>query len=465
MRKTLFLTGALALAASASPAQSVRWNDRPTATWAEEAPRVRVYIEGPRGASFGAAMRVRFEVSENAYVTVVRVDGNGRMTILFPYSRNQRAAARGGQVHYVRNPRVGATNAAFYANDRMSGYVFALASYAPLDFSRFENRDYDRVGGWSAFTLANRGIARRPDVFIDRFAAQVLWDTDTPYDYDVDYYFPSGQQPSILNTYALCASMFDEFGAYTYGYGGRFWDWDTNEFVGYPYRSMCRSWYLNARCLSHLALFSYSNCNNTIIAQGPTVPTQPGDSTVGPGDSTQFVPKDGVVRGGMFAPTPVPIIPGGPEPPPAERVAGRFDQMGGADDLSGITSIPVRATRKMKEEDARRAAGGTSPSRTTFDGAAAEKPQKTGRAVADAPERIQPPSREPTKSKATGEPRRETGSKAGFGSNTGRTSEPRSGGVDRVNTGPKSSAGTGSTANPPSIQSAPTGEKKKPPQN
>jgi hypothetical protein len=465
MRNTLFLTGALAIVASAVPAQTVRWNDRPTATWAEEAPRVRVYIEGNRAAPYGAPMRVRFEVSDNAYVTVVRVDGNGRMTVLFPYSRNQRAAARGGMVHYVRNPRTGASNAAFYANDRMSGYVFALASYAPLDFSRFENRDYDRVGGWSAFTLANRNIARRPDVFIDRFAAQVLWDTDTPYDYDVDYYFPSGQ-PSMLNSYALCASMFDEFGAYTFGYGGRFWDWDTNEFVGYPYRSMCRSWYNNARCLSHLALYSYSNCNNSIIAQAPTVPTQPGDSTVAPGDSAPpLVPKDGVVRGGLFAPTPAPIIPNGPEPPAAERATGRFDQIGGADDLGGITSIPVRATRKMKEEDARRASGGTAPGRTAFDGIASDKPQKTRTAVADAPERIQPPAREPTKSKATGEPRRETGSKTGFGSNTGRTSEPRSSGADRVNNAPKTSSGTGSAANPPSIQSAPTGDKKKPPKN
>jgi hypothetical protein len=190
----------------------------------------------------------------------------------------------------------------------------------------------------------------------------------------------------------------------------------------------------------------------------------PTDST-SPGDSALFVPKDGVVRGGMFAPTPAPIIPGGPEPPPAERVAGRFDQIGGADDLSGITSIPVRATRKMKEDDARRASGGTSPSRNAFDGAASDKPQKTGTAVADAPERIQPPSREPTKSKATGEPRRETG-KSGFGAtNTGRTSEPRSSGADRVNNSPKTSSGTGSSANPPSIQSAPTGDKKKPPLN
>src|SRR5262245_33614186 len=139
MRKSLMLSGALSLVAAVLPAQTVRWNDRPpSTTWQDDAPRVRVFIEGQRSVSYGAPMRVRFEVSDNAYVTVVRVDDQGRMTILFPYSRNQRAAVRGGMTHYVRNPRLG-NNVAFLANDRMGGgYIFALASYAPLDFSRFE---------------------------------------------------------------------------------------------------------------------------------------------------------------------------------------------------------------------------------------------------------------------------------------------------------------------------------------
>ncbi|HZI27257.1 MAG TPA: DUF4384 domain-containing protein [Gemmatimonadaceae bacterium] len=457
MGKTLFLTGALALVASALPAQTVRWNDRPTAAWQDQAPRVKLYIEGSRAVSYGAPVALRFQVSDNAYVTVVRVDDDGRMTILFPYSRNQRAAARAGVLHYVRNPRLGGTMS-FVSTDRMSGYVFAVASYAPLDFSQFENRDYNNMGGWSRFTMANRSIARRPDVFIDRFAAAVLWDPSTPYDYDVDYYHAIGYQGGF-NTFAMCAAGgFSNYVGWR-TYLAQFSTWDR---LAYPwaFNSMCGDMYYQLRCYSSVALYGYSSCSGSHIAyQPPTTPTggQPGDSTVP-------VPNEGVVRGGLFAPTPVPIIPAGPEPPPVERLAGRFDQIGGAEDLSGITSIPPRATRKMKEEDARRASGGTSPSRTAFDGAASDK-QKTGTAVADAPERIQPPSREPTKSKATGEPRRETGSKAGFGSNTGRTSEPRSSGVDRVSNTPKSSAGTGSAANPPSIKSAPATEKKKPPQN
>lgn len=455
MRKTLILSASLALAATTLPAQTVRWNDRPTTTWSDEAPRVRVMFEGSRAVNYGAPMRVRFEVSDNAYVTVVRVDDNGRMTILFPYSRNQRAAVRGNMVHYVRNPRL--NNVAFYANDRMGGgYVFALASYAPLDFSRFENRDYDRIGGWSRFTQANRSIARRPDVFIDRFAAAVLWDPETPYDYDVDYYYPNAR-PSVFNTYALCSTMFDEFGAYSFG--GRFWDWDNNDFVGYPYRSMCRSFYMNARCLA-MGLYSYCN-PGVIVAQYPNTPIPGGGQ---PGDSTKVKPNEGVVKGGLEAPTPVPIIPGDPNPPPAERPVGRFDRAG--EDLDNILSIPARATRKMKEDDARRdrTSANAAPARNGFDGATTSKPQKTP-VAADAPARVQPPSREPTKTKVASEPRRDSGPR-GFGS-TGGSNEPRYNGPDRVSrpAEPKTSAPSpGSTVNPGSLQGAPTGDKKKPPQ-
>ena len=461
MRKSLILSGALSLVATALPAQTVRWNDRPTATWQDDAPRVRVMIEGNRSVAYGAPMRVRFEVSENAYVTVVRVDDQGRMTILFPYSRNQRAAARGDMVHYVRNPRLG-NNTAFLANDRMGGgYIFALASYAPLDFSKFENRDYDRIGAYSAFTVANRNYARRPDVFIDRFAAAVLWDTDTPYDYDVDYYFPSARSFNTFNTYSMCASMFDEFGAFTFG-RSLLWDWNSGEFVGYPYRSLCRNYYQNIRCLSALALYTFASCNNYVqVVQNPTTPVggQPTDSA-----GTTLAPNEGVVKGGMQAPTPVPVTPGSAlDPPPVERLAGRFDQARG-EDLDNISSIPARATRKMKEDDARRTAGGASPSRERFDAATDSKTEKTRTASADAPSRVQPPSREPTKAKATGETRRDTG-RENFGTTR---SGSGSSGPDRVSrpVEPKSTApAPGSTVSPGTFSGASTGDKKKPPQD
>ena len=263
MSRTLLLPGAFALlVTSVLPAQDTQYY-RPNA---DEAPRVRLLIDGQRSLSLGSPVRLRFEVSDNAFVTVVRVDGNGRMQILFPHSRNQRAAVRGGQVNYIRNPRIGG-EAAFIANDRMGGYVFALASYAPLDFSSFENRDYDRIGAYSRFTVANRSIARQPDVFIDRFAARVLWDVDTPYDYDVDYYFQNdyGQR----NTYALCSAML-RYGSFAY-YGAMnslMWDWDSWGYdYSYPSRSMCRDYYNGLHCFSPIAYsYGFSGCSTSIVS-------------------------------------------------------------------------------------------------------------------------------------------------------------------------------------------------------
>jgi hypothetical protein len=480
MRRTLILSGAFALVApSILSAQNVRWNDRPTATWSDEAPRIRVTIEGPRAVPYGYPMRVRFEVSDNAFATVVRVDDDGRMTILFPYARTQRAAVRAGQVYYARNPRLGG-EFSFIANDRMGGYIVALASYAPLDFSSFENRDYERIGGYSRFTVANRSIARRPDVFVDRFAARVLWDVDTPYDYDVDYYFPVGY-PGMSNAYALCggSALGHFYGTSAYGYPfgwntylSQLSSWDR---MAYPYLGMCRDWYGGIRCYSAMALYSYYGCDiGSIVVTGPPgpIPGQPVD--------TANTPNEGVVRGGLFAPTPLPVGGEGTDPPPVERLAGRFDQTlkGGGAEWDNLMSIPERATRKMKEQDAARgrdATGGVAPARTALDGAATDKSgtdksgtdksgkTRTASADGDAATRVQPPSREPTKAKGVGEPRRETASKGGFGS-PGRTSEPRTSGSgpDRVSR-PVDTKSTG-TANPPSIQGTTT-EKKKPPKN
>ena len=482
MRRTLILSGVFALVAPSFLAAQVgttgtylgRTSTPQDSPWSDEAPRIRVTIDGPRAVPYGYPIRVRFEVSDNAFATIVRVDDDGRMTILFPHSRTQRAAVRGGQVYYARNPRLGG-EFSFIANDRMGGYIFGLASYAPLDFSSFENRDYNQMGGFSRFTLANRSIAHRPDVFVDRFASRVLWDVDTPYDYDVDYYFPVGY---MSNAYALCGAgalgHFYGFSGYGYPIGwytylSQFSSWDR---MAYPYLGMCNDWYGGIRCYSALALYSYTGCDfGSIIVSGPPRGPGPGQPV-----DTANAPNEGVVRGGLFAPTPLPVGGDGTDPPPVERLAGRFDQAGkgGGGELDNLMSIPGRAKQKIKEEDAsrgRNASGGVAPARTAFDGATAGKTAtdkagkpRTASADGNAATRVQPPAREPTKAKSGGEPRRVTAPKGGYGS-TGRTSEPRpsGSGTDRVSR-PVETKSTGTTANPPSVQGTTT-EKKKPPQD
>lgn len=425
----------------------------------DEAPRVRVSIEGNRGVMFGQPVMVRFEVSDNAYVAVVRVAGDGRMTILYPYSRTQRSAVRGGVEYWVRPPRLGG-NASFYAGDQMSGYVFAIASYSPLDLSRFESRDYERVGAWSRFTQVNRTVSFRPDVFIDRFAAAVLWDVDTPYDYDVDYYHTTPRQ-LLMNGYAMCSPVYQRL----YGTGLRslLWDWDL-DFLPYPYNAMCRDYYSGTlRCLSLFMLTYYNGCL-VPPAANPVVPGSPV-----PVDSAGATPNPGVVRAGMEPPTPTPIPTGGEDSPPLERARGRFDAASPGE-WDGFMSIPPRATRKMKADDARREATRTSTA-GGFDRRAGSDmtPKAKAAQVAERGSLDRPtaPTREPVKTKAGAEGRAQPSAVSTTRSRDFQTTGSRAGtqGPDRVSQPAGSTVqSAGQPASQPgSLSGASTTEKKKPP--
>jgi hypothetical protein len=448
MRNLVLALSAVALCVPMrASAQTTRWNDRPTENWTDDAPWVRVYIDGPRGVGYGSPMLIRFQVSDNAYAAVVRVDGEGRMTILYPYSRRQRNAVRGGQLYTVNNPRLH-SQVSFYANDRMSGYVFAIASYSPLDLSMFENRDFERIGGWSNFTRVNRSVAFRPDVYVDRFAAAVLWDPSTPYDYDVDYYHPF-DYPRTINAYALC-------GGYRGLFGTRLHNWTVGDWgmMQSPYRNMCMNWYGGMRCLGMISMFSWSGCSMPFtVSNVPRIPGPGGQ----PADSSE-IPNVGVIRGGMLNPTPTPI-PVDNDVPPVTRPV-RFDEaFGNSDgsDLDGYLSIPERAVRKLKNEEEtgrRQRAREATATPASFDRVSrAEKPASTA-------ENDAPPRRETTRVKNSTEPRRDR-TPTGFGSDVSRPADAGRN-RDRVNR-PAEVKPTSTSPAPASVKGTSTTEKKKPP--
>jgi hypothetical protein len=477
MRRTLLLTGALLAAPlAAAAAQTVRWNDRYASTWEDQAPEVRVAIVGDRNVGFLEPVQVRFEVSEDAYVTVVRVADDGRMQILFPTARGARSASRGGQLHYVRNARLG-YNASFVATDRMrGGYVFALASFVPLDLSSFESRDFERYGGFSRFTQVNRSHAYRPDEFIERFAAEVLWDPSTPYDVDVDYYFMGGGPLNTASAYALCGAVSRHGYGPVYPRSALYYDWATWDLFTMPYTMRCASYWSDVRCLSIVTTFGSPTCFLRPIV---TVVNPPRTDPV-PGDPT-FVPNEGVVRGGLLTPTPVPVAvnPGDEDPPPLERRTPRFDEVlrtTGQPDWDTYRSIPASAARKLKGESGTKA-GATSreeDSRTgpvarsnTFDraveGSRVKEPSRVADVSAQPPARVQP-SR-PAKSKPNSEPRGATGRTTSGGNSADRSrgGSSSTGGISR----PVGSSTTGSTPAPrpaPTVQSTGSGTTKtKPP--
>lgn len=207
-------------------AQTVRWNDRGVAAdTTEEAPTVRLWIEGARTFSYGQPVRVWFNASDDAYVVVARVDANGHLTVLYPASRTRSAEVKGGEDIPIRGRRGGSS---FYATDRMGGgFVFAIASYDPFDLSRLGLRDFDRYVTGTYVGRPTRVYIGDPHRVVTRFAAMVTYEQNTPFDYAVDYY-------NVDAPYYLSSVGFSNFcngfnGQYRRGLQER---WDDELFYG-----------------------------------------------------------------------------------------------------------------------------------------------------------------------------------------------------------------------------------------
>jgi hypothetical protein len=338
---------ALLLAGPLAPlmAQSARWNDRATNTWTEEAPGISVYIESGRTPSYGGPVRVRFEVTDDAYVVIARVTSDGELTILYPTSRTQRTFVKGGSSRMVYGRRAG-NLASFFATDRGgTGYVFGLASARPVDLSRFSNRDFERLGTSSQFSLANRRYSFRPDEYIERFAAAVLWDPDTPYDYDVDYYATNASffasSAAMCNGWGRASSLLLDFG---------------DRFYSHPYASYygwCSGYYSQLSCLGLSVFHQYSGCSPWRRSSSSTYSEYP--TTRNTEESTTKV-NIGMVRGGLWEPDKVKRQ-GDDDPLREDKlVSGRRFERPRPEkptpEWERFYSIPERAIRTLKASEA-----------------------------------------------------------------------------------------------------------------
>lgn len=207
-------------------AQTVRWNDRGMAAdTIDESPTVQLWLEGQRSYSYGQPVRVRFRVSDDAYVVVARVDANGHLTVLYPTNRRSTTEVKGGEEIEIRGRRGGAS---FYATDRMGGgFVFAIASYDPFDLSRLGIRDFDRYVTGTYVGRPTRVYIGDPHRVVTRFAAMVTYEEHTPFDYAVDYY--NVDAPYFLTSVGFSNFCYGFNGMYRRGLQER---WDDELFYG-----------------------------------------------------------------------------------------------------------------------------------------------------------------------------------------------------------------------------------------
>ncbi len=184
---------------------------------ARYAPYVQVWLNNDGYYHRGDRVRVSFETDEDAYVTIFRVDTDGRVRVLFPHNPWHDNYVRGRRRYDVIEPYGNHGKRSFVVDEYPGqGYVFAIASLDPFDYSAFTRRDH-----WDHRAIAYDGrVTGDPYVAFDDIVDRIL-----PYGYE-DY------------TYDISPYYVERRYAYP-----RFLCYDCHAYVGYthwnPYRYSC----------------------------------------------------------------------------------------------------------------------------------------------------------------------------------------------------------------------------------
>jgi len=142
--------------------------------------RVKLWTDREEPYPRGSAARVYLSVDQPAYVSVFRVDTDGRIRVLFPREPWEDNSVRAHQTFEVTGVRGGQS---FIVDDYPGiGYLLAVASPDPLDFSDITRGDY-----WDYRLIDGGRIQGDPYVTLTDLAARMAHTDD--YDYEVVPYY------------------------------------------------------------------------------------------------------------------------------------------------------------------------------------------------------------------------------------------------------------------------------------
>lgn len=169
----------------------------------QRAPNVDVWFEQGNEFDRGEPGRIMYSGDAGSYLTVLRVNTDGRVTVLSPSQPNNRSKYVGGRtgigIPFQADPNEGV------------GYVFAVASRTPFDF-----RNYRGTGNrWNMGALGERGGVD-PFEIIDRFARSSV---GTRGNYSIAYApYEIGRGGSGRAAYQHGVRYDDGYGGYYGGY-------------------------------------------------------------------------------------------------------------------------------------------------------------------------------------------------------------------------------------------------------
>ncbi|HVH09616.1 MAG TPA: DUF4384 domain-containing protein [Gemmatimonadales bacterium] len=172
----------LLVGAPGVPAAGTRVASR---SFLDDGGRARVEVWTDRGEdpyASGQGVRVHFRTAEDGYVTILRLDTDGRVRMLYPREPWEDTFAEGGREYDV--PGSGEGNA-FYIDDYPGvGYVFAVLARDPFVYDAIVTRDH-----WDYRSIANGRVHGDPYVAVTDLAQRIVPDGYRDWDYDVAPYY------------------------------------------------------------------------------------------------------------------------------------------------------------------------------------------------------------------------------------------------------------------------------------
>ncbi len=146
-------------------------------------PRVEVWTDrGDSPYTSGQGVRAHFRADRDAFVTILRVDTDGRVRVLFPREPWEDNFARGGRDYEVQG---GVDRDAFYIDDYPGvGYLFAVASADPFVYDGIQSRDH-----WDYRLIADGRVRGDPYVALTDLAQRIVPDGYSDWDYDITPYY------------------------------------------------------------------------------------------------------------------------------------------------------------------------------------------------------------------------------------------------------------------------------------
>ncbi|MGI9041889.1 MAG: DUF4384 domain-containing protein [Gemmatimonadales bacterium] len=174
---------------------------------ARPAGQVALWTDRDQPYQRGDGARVYVRTDEPAYVTVLRVDTDGRVRVLFPREPWGDTHVRGGRSFEVAGGRDGRS---FVVDDYPGvGYLFSIASAHPFDYDHITRGDY-----WDYRLIDGGRIQGDPYVALTDLAARIA--PEGKYSYDVVPYHVGGRHdfPRFVCYDCHAYASYDEWDPY-----------------------------------------------------------------------------------------------------------------------------------------------------------------------------------------------------------------------------------------------------------